>query len=169
MDVEGGYAAERRNEQYDADAANTINDDTLTMPNEWGCAIQCILKDDIDGLLKILEEKPHFIGMSDSQDMDFLMCACLKGKFEIAKRLVAMGSNLNAVENLGQTALHLSVMTGHTDVSKFLLDNEADINAKSYDKWTPLIWAAARGHTDTVRMLLERNSDARAKDGKGYT
>ena len=80
--------------------------------------------------------------------------------------------NVNATNNQGWTALHISAQNGDTDTLELLVEYGADITAKNNDEnyagWTALHFAAKWGTTRQVESLLMRGADpnARTKDGK---
>eukprot|EP01136_Pigoraptor_vietnamica_P000099 Opistho-1_new@24980 len=66
--------------------------------------------------------------------------------------------DVNAVDGMGDTALHLAVTDGHADVVSVLLDYGANINATNAGSETALVCAARLGREECVRVLLERGA-----------
>ncbi|SCU86684.1 LAFA_0E02410g1_1 [Lachancea sp. 'fantastica'] len=100
-----------------------------------------------------------------------LQIACDKGKFEVAKKLIQEGFNVDDQDNAGNSSLHEAALNGHYDIVKLLLESGADVNIQSFEpiKDTPLIDAAANGHLDVVKLLLKYNADPTIANGKGLT
>jgi len=79
------------------------------------------------------------------------------------------GQDVNALDSLGRTPLHLAVENGHQKTSELLLANGADIAARNSAGETPLHIAAASGHKDLAAMLIARGADIAALDNAGKT
>lgn len=77
----------------------------------------------------------------------------------IARRLLAAGAALEAIEAGGFTPLHLASAQGKRDLVELLLESGADAGALSDTDASPLELAADRGFNDIVR-LLERHAAA---------
>jgi ankyrin repeat protein len=71
---------------------------------------------------------------------------------------------LNAKDENGQTALHITVMQENEQCMKYLISNNADINAANVDGKTVLHLAALDGSLDCVRCLIVNGGDVNAKD-----
>ena len=85
--------------------------------------------------------------------------AAFFGIVEIVVAIFEMkGSDVNAADFLGDTALILAAERGHEEVVKMLLEREdvdPDQAGGEYGQ-TPFLWAAMNGHSGVVKMLLER-------------
>ena len=77
----------------------------------------------------------------------------------------AAPKDIEQLNSLNQTLLHLASAGGHISVAQELLDLHADVNAQSEDYGSALQAAASEGHEGTVKMLLEKNADVNAQDG----
>jgi ankyrin repeat protein len=74
------------------------------------------------------------------------------------KFIAKMGSDLNAADTNGVTALHGAVNNGYNAVIQFLFDNGANLNPKDKDGWTPLNVAEIyrnnfREHKESAALL----------------
>ncbi len=78
---------------------------------------------------------------------------------EIVKSLLKNGTDINAKDTNGITALMGAAVTGQTNVLEFLLDKGADINEKNTDGSTALNCAAMGGQTDAAEFLLDKGAD----------
>ena len=95
-----------------------------------------------------------------------LMLAALDGEMDLAKRLVAMGADVNKP---GWAPLHYAATRGHLDMMAFLLDQNAYIDAASPNGTTPLMMAAFYGTPSAVKLLLEAGADPMLKNVQGLS
>ena len=66
------------------------------------------------------------------------------------------GTNINAKDDDGRTALMLALIFEHLEIAKCLVENSfagADVNASDEDGYTPLMYASKNGHLNIVRYL----------------
>ena len=87
-----------------------------------------------------------------------LMCAVAGNRIAIAEQaLGCRGIDINAVDDIQNTALHIAAERGHTRMVELLLEHpEVQINIENHMGWTPLCKAAFAGHVEVVRRLLAR-------------
>jgi len=90
-----------------------------------------------------------------------------KGMKEIARQLVAAGSNLRARSKSGETVLHLAALNVEPGITSMLLDAGADPKARNDDGESALHWAALSGHVQVGRLLIERGADPNLADLRG--
>jgi ankyrin repeat protein len=76
------------------------------------------------------------------------------------------GTDLDATNREGATALMYAALHGEQPVVEFLVSREAQVNKTG---WTPLHFAAANGHVGTIRFLLERHAYIDAESPNGTT
>jgi ankyrin repeat protein len=89
-----------------------------------------------------------------------LIAAAHLGHTEVVRMLIAAGSPLDHVNNLGWTALIESIVLGdggrnHTDALTALVRAGANVNIPDRQGVTPLALARQRGYREMVRILLE--------------
>lgn len=89
-----------------------------------------------------------------------LIAASELGHAEVVRRLVAAGSPLDHVNNLGWTALLEAVILGdggpaHQETVRILVEAGADRTIADRDGLTPMDHAKARGFTEIVSILTE--------------
>jgi ankyrin repeat protein len=89
-----------------------------------------------------------------------LWVAARLGELERAAELIDQGAEVDAVDPLGRTALHLAAYYGQVEMIRFLLESGADPNIKheipksSQDLETPLVSAVRAGQREAVRVLI---------------
>ena len=62
---------------------------------------------------------------------------------EAVKMLVALGNDVNAANDRGETALHGAAYRGANTIVQYLVDQGAKLDARSQQGWTP--WTIANG------------------------
>jgi ankyrin repeat protein len=92
-----------------------------------------------------------------------LMEACLHGRLQVARELLARGASANAATGWGWTCLMMASMNGFTKVVRELLGRGAAVNAaQSSDGTTALMEACRNGHLEAARALIERGASVDA-------
>lgn len=92
---------------------------------------------------------------------DELRRAAGTGDVAKVKELLDKGTDVNAANSYGATALASACDRGHTEVVKLLLERGANPNTQdTFYKLKPMAWAAQRGHVEIVRLLLDRGATA---------
>jgi cytochrome c2 len=87
------------------------------------------------------------------------------GDLESLKSMIVSGTDVNDIDYLQGSPLHIAAVKGHTEVVEFLLQNEADYMSQEFGKSdTPLHWAALGGSTDVINLLLEAGADIDAQN-----
>lgn len=69
--------------------------------------------------------------------------------FQAVKAVLAMGIDVNAKNEVGQTAIHMAAFTGADPVVQYLADHGAEINVKDHYGETP--WSMASGISPVLR------------------
>ena len=88
---------------------------------------------------------------------------------EMVSALVRAGADVNARNNIGLTALNLSVQWQYWPTMTYLLQQHADPNIADSGGSTPLHNAASSGQINVVRELLAAGANPNNKDVLGYT
>ena len=98
-----------------------------------------------------------------------LMAASQKGHIETVTLLLLEGADVNAVTNLGETALYFALE--HPEIIKLLLYAGADTELATTTTYsTPLHLAASEeGLTETVKALIDAGADVNKINTFGFT
>jgi uncharacterized protein len=99
-----------------------------------------------------------------AQDESPLMMAALKGHFDLAKRLIERGADVNKP---GWAPLHYAATRGDLQIMELLLEHHAFIDAESPNGSTPLMMAAHYGTPAAVKLLLEAGADTAMRNQLG--
>lgn len=103
------------------------------------------------------------------------MCRCVflyfldRWTFGTAELLVRRGSNLRAIDHLGNTPLHYAAAALRDDIVKLFLDNYADVDPTNKCDQTPLHLAAQAGAKEAAELLIKNGADLRALDNQTRT
>lgn len=92
-----------------------------------------------------------------------------QGRYEEVKVSIERGTDVNARDSQGRTALMSASEKGHVKVVKLLLDRGASVNAQVDIMGTALMMAAYNGHLPVVKVLLDRGADMYARNKFGWT
>ena len=85
-----------------------------------------------------------------------------KGATDVVGWFLAIGMDVNAKNEFGETALMNAAEQGHLDLVSLLLRHGADINARDLARRTALMNAAQNGHAVVVKLLLSRGATVNA-------
>jgi len=115
----------------------------------------------------LLSQKQVDVEARTGKDESPLMIAAIKGRLELAKRLIARKAEVNKT---GWTPLHYAASHAGDDsvaMVRLLLEHHAYIDAESPNKTTPLMMAAHYGSPAVVKLLLEEGADPLLKNEQG--
>lgn len=96
-----------------------------------------------------------------------LLGAAYRNRADIVALLLESGSNVNAVDEQGRSALWLSCADDHEHVMRMLLDRGANANLPSKYGETPLMRAVQAGQATAAKLLIAHRADINAKDQSG--
>lgn len=83
---------------------------------------------------------------------------------ETTTLLLDANAKIDAVDDVGFTALHQAVSEQLMEVAQVLIDRGADVNAQDMQKQTPLHIAASTGQAEMCQLLLEHGADLKILD-----
>lgn len=85
-----------------------------------------------------------------------LIYACIHGRTEVVRYLLATGAAVNAAPSFAQTPLHFAAYMGHDELVRLLLERGADptVRERQFGR-TPAEWAAETDNHDIADYLQE--------------
>ena len=101
----------------------------------------------------------RFIGISCQlfESNTPLYFASKEGLLGVARRLIAMGIDVDTSSGHYGNALRVASVEGHTEIVKLLLETGADPNAveNGWERGSAIYWASEMGYDAIVRLLLD--------------
>lgn len=94
--------------------------------------------------------------MATSGQAGLLHDAVDEGDIDRVESLITQGTDIDAPDDTGRTALHWAAGEGHTQIAARLITAGAEVNAKSKGGWTPLHTAAQEGQTAATQLAYRQ-------------
>jgi ankyrin repeat protein len=82
---------------------------------------------------------------------------------------LAAGTDVDARDILGSTALRYGIYSGHKEIAELLIAKGADVRAEPGGVSTPLHWASSGDHKEIVELLIANGADVNARANNGKT
>ncbi|MDC0237230.1 ankyrin repeat domain-containing protein [Gammaproteobacteria bacterium] len=98
-----------------------------------------------------------------------LWTAAATGNIGALKEHQAAGTNLNAANAIGSSALNDAAFYDSAEAAEWLLKNGAFVDIRDGNGGTPLITAAFMGNVKTVKVLLKHGADVNATSDVGQS
>lgn len=100
---------------------------------------------------------------ADNAQDKALFLAVMKGNIDEAKRLLAGGAKVDAVDEFGDQPIHAAAQGGNTELVKALLAAGAKVDAVSGVSFQPIHYAAQKSNIELVQVLLAAGAKVDAK------
>lgn len=97
-----------------------------------------------------------------------LNCAIKSNNKELVDYLVQNNYDLQLIDNVGYTALHMSVQISNLEFCKIFV-NHCDINSKDSTGRTPLFLACQIGYLPIIQFLVTNNADVTIRNNQKQT
>lgn len=167
---EAFFTAIKRNDPQTIEGLARRGFDLNTLNADGDHPLFLALKADAWAVASYLIDQPQVKVESRARtDETPLMIAAIKGRMELARRLIERGAEINKP---GWAPLHYAAtFPGPVapDMTRLLLEHHAYIDAASPNGSTPLMMAAQYGNTTVVKLLLEEGADPLLKNQLGLT
>ncbi|XP_071946631.1 uncharacterized protein [Antedon mediterranea] len=80
------------------------------------------------------------------------------GTVEDLNQLISVNGDINAVDNVGNSALFYSISNNDDELFSSLMESGSNINYKNKDGWTVLMKAAARNNIEHIKSLASKGA-----------
>jgi len=119
-----------------------------------------------ENLNKTIEELEQFLKVDNNpivqteeeQELN-LLYSSRTGNLSRLRELIESGTNINATDYNGYTALIYAVINNHFDIVEYLVSSNIDINAKNNDGLTATYFAVGLNRLNILRYLLDNNNN----------
>ena len=98
-----------------------------------------------------------------------LLVAVANEQTQMAMNLVSLGSNINATDDAGASALHIAASNNNVALMLALIKKGARIDLQSADGWTPLHSAVGFSKLYAIIALVRFGADVNSRDSDGDT
>lgn len=124
-----------------------------------------------DRVATLLARRPDRIDCVSDDGFTALHLAAYFGHFEVARVLVDMEANPDAVATNGtdMCPVHGAAAHGDIDIVELVLDAGGDPNARQLGGFTALHAAANRDYADLAQVLLKYGADPRLRTNEGHS
>ena len=95
--------------------------------------------------------------------------AIKEGDIQAVKQHLATGTDVDAKDEHGGTALYSAAVVGHNEIAELLINKGADVRVKNKASFTPLHEGAYNGHKGIVELLITSGADVNAMKIDGMT
>lgn len=85
------------------------------------------------------------------------------------RRFSPIKIDLEAHDDMGQTALNVAARFNHTEICHLLLEYGSKVSTPDKDSWTPLLNAAKNGNLELVRAFVLKRAHLEDRDPGGFT
>lgn len=138
----------------------------IALGNDDQEVIKKKLSDRADGSIDISKAVFSTGGVSNTT---FLMHAAAHGAVRCMEALILAGSNVNAKDSDGETAIFYAVGNQQIDAVDMLVRFGAGVNEQSYLGRTPLMYSAAMQNCEMVEHLISLSAFVDKRDNGGFT
>ncbi|XP_050989938.1 ankyrin repeat and EF-hand domain-containing protein 1 [Labeo rohita] len=123
----------------------------------------CVKTGDLESLsLAFIQKVP--VDIKDQFFKTPLMTACICGNYRVAKFLLSLRANVNAVDQFNWTPLHHACHAGHVDIAIMLVQSGAVVDAVAMNGATPLMRAVESCRFSCVEYLIKAGANVMAKN-----
>ncbi|EAY09151.1 hypothetical protein TVAG_363660 [Trichomonas vaginalis G3] len=92
-----------------------------------------------------------------------------ENRYDIAEILISHGVDVNIMNDVEESALHLAAINGRKELVELFISNGVDVNIKERYNHTPLHYAAKNGNKEIVQLLIDNGAVVNAKNNQNIT
>lgn len=113
-----------------------------------------------EGVIKLLvASSASVLNARDSSGSSPLHEAMKSGNLNAARCIVHLGADVNIIDNVGQTILHVAALTGNAQAVEYILErNLIDVNREALFGITPLTAARRSNRIDVIDILIKHGA-----------
>ena len=108
-------------------------------------------------------------GFARGNDADSMWYAARTGNVDGIAEKLEKGTDVNARDRSGATALSLAALAGQSEAVEFLIARGADIDAGNKDGNSALHGAAFLGRLDVVKTFIQNKANVNVRNNRGET
>lgn len=128
-----------------------VRENKLHLVQEFiGSHPECRAKSDADG------RTPLMWALSETQNV------------ELARALLGPGTDIDAADSAGYTALHIAAAIG-AELTSLVLAQSPQVDSRTTTGQTPLMLGVSKQHLRVVELLLDAGASPKAKDRRQVT
>ena len=119
---------------------------------------KAVKKGDLATISSLVATNPGLVHSREKDGSTPLHAAAWKGELEVAKVLIDLGADVNALsenDHYGTTPLHAAAHANNRDVVRLLLDSGADASIVNHAGRTPLGETTLHNATAAAKVLRE--------------
>jgi len=133
--------------------------------------LHCLVRDENREGISAYIRSGRDLELADNWGKTALFWAFDKGKYDIAKNLLALEANPNTKDHRGISIFHQAVVWGKYDFANELLAGGANIDAFNGNRYpeTTLHYCVMKNKPECVLYLVEHGANKYLKDSFGYT
>lgn len=136
---------------------NGRNIDDITISNEISPIVYAIFENSQNVIFLLLDK-----GVNPNHTFDtrpILSIAAMFNQYEVSKKIIEKGANINAFDGPLTTALMFAAEDGNLDIVKLLIANGADVALLDIKNETAKDKAIAKSHNKVVEFLSESRKE----------
>jgi len=118
--------------------------------------VQSVETRDMQNFYKLLGNDKIIANTRTNTGDSVLILALKNNNIEAAKRLIAVGADVNVRDNDGMTPLMFAGRIGNSELVKQLVTKNADLTAKSSNGYTVLKYAKLSNNTGIIRFIRDK-------------
>ena len=125
-------------------------------------------KGTVEQVKEVLKTNPKAFNVVNNDGYSPLVLACYRGNNEVAKLLIASGSDINGTSKMG-TPLMAAIVKGNNEMVQVFIEQKADLEFADGNGVTALIYAVQFQNKTALKLLIDNKANKAHKDKEGKT